>query len=367
MDLVAELLMRGLCQQRSYRVEVTRIRPRFKRTLTAAAPLRRSSWAFNADRLLNRLCFYAKYLRELRGRFDIFHFVDHSYAHLVSAVEPARTVVTCHDLDTFRCILEPQLERRSFLFRSMSLRTLRGLQNANAIVCDSHWTHSELLRHRLLPAERLKVAQIPVAPEFRYDSDAVADRTAHALLGNTTGQKILFHVGSTIHRKRIDILLKVFAGVHASLPNTRLVRVGAPFNPEQMALIKKLSIQDLVVQLPELSRDVLAAVYRKTHLLLLPSEREGFGLPLLEAMACGTPVLASDLPVLRELGGDTAEYCTVADIEQWISRAQSLLSSADTDSAARLVRRQKGMERVSHLDSSSYAEAMLNLYKTVLG
>ena len=56
--------------------------------------------------------------------------------------------------------------------------------------------------------------------------------------------------------------------------------------------------------LPFVDRPVLAALYRRASLVLLPSEREGFGLPLVEAMACGISVVASDLPVLREVGGD---------------------------------------------------------------
>ena len=261
---------------------------------------------------------------------------------------------------------EPQLERRSYLFRSMALRTLRGLQCATAVVCDSGWTRSELLRHELLPLDRLKVVRLPSAPEFRPSSDAVADRIAEELLGEVLGRQILLHVGSTMPRKRIDVLLKVFAGVHSSFPDSRLVRVGAPFNQEQTDLIKKLSIENAILQLPEVARDVLAAIYRKARLLLLPSEREGFGLPLVEALACGTPVLASDIGVLREIGGDAAEYCAVGDVEQWIHRTQSILICTDNDSIAVRAWRQKGIERASHLDCSSYAKKIMSVYSALL-
>jgi glycosyltransferase involved in cell wall biosynthesis len=322
--------------------------------------------AFSADRVLNRLHYYPKYLRKLKARFDVFHVVDHSYANLVNALLPAKTVVTCHDIDTFRCLLEPRVERRSFAFRAMTLRILKGIQNANAVVCVSRWTRDEVLRCQLLPAERLKVVPTAVAPEFRPDGDKASDRTADELLGAKVTEPILLHVGSTIPRKRIDVLLNVFAGLYRELPTARLVRVGAPFNQEQMALLGRLSIEDSLVQLPALPRDVLAAVYRKARLLLLPSEREGFGLPILEAMACGTPVLASDIPVLREIGGDAVEYCAVGNISQWISRARSLLVSHEADSTAWAARRQRGIQRVSHLDCSSYAENILNVYSTIL-
>jgi glycosyltransferase involved in cell wall biosynthesis len=217
-----------------------------------------------------------------------------------------------------------------------------------------------------LPAARLMVAPTPVAPEFRCEPDTVADRTASKLLGNAIDQTILLHVGSTIPRKRIDVLLKVFAGVRRSLPNTRLVRVGGPFNQQQTALLRSLSLQDAVLQLPELPRNVLAAVYRKARLLLLPSEREGFGLPLLEAMACGTLALASDLPVLRELGRDAVEYCTVGDIEQWTDRILALLGACDQVPASWSQRRQQAIELASQLDCRSYGKKMLNVYMKVL-
>ena len=363
MDLVAELLIKGCRQTRSSLVSVTRIRPRFKHWLTAGGTLHPQ--AFKADRLLNRLCYYPMYLRTLRQRFDVFHIVDHSYAHLVSALQPARTVVTCHDVDTFRCILKPRLESRSFLFRAMTLLTLRGLRCARTVVCDSRWTHSELLRHRLVQSEQLKVVPVPVAPEFRPGADPTADQRADSLLGGTVAHPLLLHVGSTIPRKRIDILLKVFARVHRGSPEVRLVRVGAPFSRQQMALLRSLSLQNAVVELTELPRRVLAAVYRKSRLVLLPSEREGFGLPLAEALACGTPVLASDLPVLREIGGDAAEYCAVGDIDEWTGRVESALAHCDADSTDRSTRRWHGIERASHLDCSSYAEKMLSVYTTL--
>jgi glycosyltransferase involved in cell wall biosynthesis len=63
---------------------------------------------------------------------------------------------------------------------------------------------------------------------------------------------------------------------------------------------------------------VLASIYRRAHALILPSEREGFGLPIIEAMACGTPVVVSDLEVLREVGADAASYCRLDDLDSWI-------------------------------------------------
>ena len=81
--------------------------------------------------------------------------------------------------------------------------------------------------------------------------------------------------------------------------------------------------------MPFLDRKVLASVYRRAAVVLLPSDAEGFALPVVEAMACGRPVVASDLPVLREVGGDAAFYCPVADVTSWIQTAARCWNGRD--------------------------------------
>ena len=127
----------------------------------------------------------------------------------------------------------------------------------------------------------------------------------------------ILHVGSVIKRKRIDTLLEVFALVVKEFPQARLIRVGGQFTAEQIKMVEKLGINRSIKVLPFIDREVLAAVYRRAALVLQTSESEGFGLPVVEAMACGAPVIASDLAVLREVGGEAARFCPVGDVEAW--------------------------------------------------
>src|SRR6202022_4522805 len=98
------------------------------------------------------------------------------------------------------------------------------------------------------------------------------------------------------------------AAVLKQRPGVKLLRVGGPFTAQQARQAESLQISGKVRILPFLDRDILAAVYRRAALLLLPSDAEGFGLPLLEALACGCPVVASDLPVLAEIGASAVTY-----------------------------------------------------------
>src|SRR5262249_46580552 len=104
MDLFAEVLLRQGAAAGPLRVE--RVCPPFRRRFTRLPVLGRRGIAFNADRLLNRFCDYPRQMRRQRSAFDFFHLCDHSYAQLLHELPPDRTGVFCHDLDTFRCLLE---------------------------------------------------------------------------------------------------------------------------------------------------------------------------------------------------------------------------------------------------------------------
>jgi glycosyltransferase involved in cell wall biosynthesis len=134
------------------------------------------------------------------------------------------------------------------------------------------------------------------------------------------------HVGSCIARKRVDFLLEVFAAVRQRVPELRLVKVGGSWTAEQAGLIGRLGLEGTLVHLQGVERTTLAALYRQAALVLLPSDAEGFGLPVLEALACGAVVLASDLPVLRELGGSAALYAPILDLESWREQVERLLA-----------------------------------------
>ena len=185
MDLVAEMVLGCLARRHADEIEATRVCPPFRRRFARLPGRRLAGVARNADRLLNRHVDYPRYLRGLarRGPFDVYHLVDHSYSQVLEGLPAGRSVVTCHDLDTFRCLLRPDLEPRHAWFRAMVRRTLRGLRRASAISCDSQATRSALLEHRLVPADRLTTNYLGIAPEFGDAPDTEADAEVARLLG----------------------------------------------------------------------------------------------------------------------------------------------------------------------------------------
>ena len=111
-----------------------------------------------------------------------------------------------------------------------------------------------------------------------------------------------------------------------------------------------------------MTRDVLAAVYRRAALVLQTSDAEGFGLPVAEAMSCGTPVVASDLAVLREAGGDEAVYVPAGDATGFGAAALQLLAERERDPAAWAARRDRGVTWASRFSWRAYAERVHDAY-----
>jgi glycosyltransferase involved in cell wall biosynthesis len=143
--------------------------------------------------------------------------------------------------------------------------------------------------------------------------------------------------------------------------------VGGGLDPEQRSLSRQLGIpSESIVELPFLARPVLAAVYRRSAALLAPSEREGFGWPVVEAMACGTPVVASDIPAFREVGGDAVTYVGVDDLSEWVEAVDRLLR--ERADAARWQDLRAGLlARARVFSLEAYARGIMAVYREVLG
>ena len=365
MDLVADMLFDRLQREHGATIAPSLIRPPMRRRAGRLPGAGGTTWGRGADRIANRLWDYPRLVSGLAGRFDLFHIVDHSYAQLVHRLPPGRTIVTCHDLDTFRSVLDPELEPRSAMFRAMTRHILGGLRQAGHVACDSHATRDALVAKAGIAAERTTVVPNGPHPSCTPVAEPAADIDAARLLGPRGGFVDLLHVGSTIARKRIDVLLRVFDSLRSAHRQLRLVRVGGPFTAVQQALVRELGLGDAVVVLPALDRSTLASVYRRSALLLMPSEREGFGLPVLEAMACGTPVVASDVAALREVGGFAAVYCPLDDIGAWHGAVTRLLDERSQQPAQWTLRREAGIRRAAAFSWSRYASDVATIYARV--
>jgi glycosyltransferase involved in cell wall biosynthesis len=358
MDLVADMLLDLLPSASDGEIAATRLRPPMIRRWTRLPVVGGGSRAQLGDRLTGRLWDYPRWLAPRRGDFDVFHIVDHSYAHLIRALPAERTIVTCNDTDAFEAARDGVASRLDPA-RLLAAHVLDGISRASHVACISEATRQDLIATGRVDRSRTSVVYLGAHPTCTPAPDMAADAEIERQLGPRAFD--VLHVSSTIPRKRIDVLLEMFGRFRRMQPRARLVRVGGPLTRDQQRLAERLKVTDALVELPFLERPHLAALYRRASVLVLPSDREGFGLPVVEAMACGTPVIASDIPALREVGGTAALYCAPGDAGGW-AETLAQLEREQGDPAARERRRSACLSSASRFDWRRYATQMTALY-----
>jgi glycosyltransferase involved in cell wall biosynthesis len=284
-----------------------------------------------------------------RGTRACFHVADHSYAHLVHHLPRGSTGVYCHDADAFRALREP---REQLTRRCMARWTLAGLRRASVIFYSTEVVRAELLSSGLLTNERLVHAPYGCSSEFDPTPTPLDDETRRRY-----GSEVLLHVGSCVPRKNTEFLLRFFADWRTRQPNAQLVQVGGTWPAAQLSLMRQLQIEKSVTQLRGVNRHQLAALYRQSQALLLPSSSEGFGLPLIEGLACGARVVASDIPVLREVGGAAARYAPISELDAWIRELRAALA------APRDEHRRAAQERAATYSWKRHAQTIVGEYR----
>jgi len=337
---------------------LTRLAPPFVRLAGRLPGVGRRNAAFNADRLFNRFVSYPRFARRAARDFDAFHVADHSYGALVSALPAGRAGVTVFDLDAFRCLLDPAAEPRPRWFRAMTRRVLVGVRQAAVVFVTAEAVGAGLTAAGLIDPTRLRYAPAGVAPEFTPAGGSLPP----AWLAALRGRPWVAHVGSCIPRKRIDVLLEVVARLRTDVPELHLVKVGGEFTPAHRAQIARLGLGGAITHVHDLTRGQLAAVYRAAPAVLQPSDAEGFGLPVVEALACGAAVVASDIPVLCEVGGDAATYAPVGDVAAWAAAVHGVLTRPRTPAA-----RDAALAWAGRFTWTRHAEAIAAGYLEVVG
>ncbi len=354
MDICAQMLVDRSAQLTDSDIQPVQIRPPFQWRL--------KPWEqylpkyFNGNRFINRFIDYPQYLKPRATDYDLFHVTDHSYAHLVRSLPAANTGIYCNDLDAFQSILEPAKYPRSWAYRKLAQHILTGMQRAAIVFCPTEEIRRQIEYYQLIDPSKIIVAPPGVSVEYQLETLPI-DPTTLALQERLQGKPFILHVGSCIPRKRIDVLLNTFAKLRAELPQLHLVKVGGEWSAEQQQQITDLDLEDSIVHLTNLPNSTIASLYQQAKIVMMTSEAEGFGMPVSEALACGAIVLASDIPVLREVGGDAAIYSPVGDINTWV--ANSLMAITTPDLTPSLDRK---LARADCYTWDNYARTIVTAY-----
>ncbi len=261
------------------------------------------------QRLWARRVSYPSILRS-RVRDGIVHILDHSFADLLPKVRRGvRKVITLHDLIPLVApdgISDAQQQR----FR----QTVMNLRLADAVSCDSAATRDEAIA--LLNLNPTKLHVVPLGCTELPPPCAEAEKQARST------HPYFFSVGSALPRKNLAALPAMLAG----LGKVTLVRAGHKL-PESLA--NEIRRHATLIELGRASDAQLAAWYAHAAATLIPSTHEGFGLPVLEAMQLGCPVVCARATSLPEVGGEAALYFDLDDLPAGNAACRLLLNDAD--------------------------------------
>lgn len=235
------------------------------------------------------------------------------------------------------------------------------LTKAHTVIAGSAATRDTLERYTPVRADRIVVVPYGVNATFCPVPQVGAGRRASAGLGAQA--RVLLHVATRGRYKNTPGLLRAFAQLRARVADAVLVRIGAPLYPDEAALADTLGVSNAITYLGTLRDDrALVEWYNAADVLVFPSFWEGFGWPPLEAMACGTPVVASNIPSIAEVIGDAGLLVPPDDTSAIALATERVLH----DSVLAESLRRKGLERASHFTWTRTAALTLAVYDGVL-
>ncbi len=297
-----------------------------------------------------------------RVRGSLIHVVDHSNAVYIPTRSAFPWLITCHDLLAVRGARGEDTDcPASALGRKLQDAIVRGLSLASAISCDSTSTLEDV--DRLIPrgpAQLRRVIHLGLNHPYRQIEGAEARARLQAITSAPWSGPFVVHVGSNLARKNKLGVLRVFEKISARWPGN-LVFCGAPLSPELRGQIASRGLAGRVFSVPHPSNAELEAIYSVAHALLYPSTCEGFGWPIIEAQACGCPVVCSDRTSLPEIGGAAA---IVHKLEDENGMAESLLRLAEPEFRIRTIR--LGLANLERFATVRMVDAYAALYEEVL-
>ena len=293
-----------------------------------------------------------------RLKIDVFHGMDHVGIPLVGRT--GKWVVTVHDV--IPLILPEAFTPRHRAVVRIALARVR--RRADRVIVPSRAVKRDVVRHVGVPADRVVVTPEGCDPRFRPVRSAGALRDVVARYGLPS--RYLLAVGRLEPRKNLTTLLAAFARLQrggAVHPNLKLVLAGARGWLEEpiFRTVRALGLEAAVHFPGFIDGDDLPAVYSGAALFVFPSLYEGFGLPPLEAMACGVPVVTSNVSAMPEVAGDAAVLVDPRDVDGLASAIARVLR----DEALRARLRAAGIARAREFSWQTTARRTLDVYASL--
>ena len=297
-----------------------------------------------------RVARYFTYPRVVKNleTVDISHIIDHQYAHLVHKLNSKVKIVTVHDLVPL--IFTKLLKKNPYLVK----HSLNHLKFFDKVIAVSHNTKADILKHTDCPKDKIEVMHFPVE-EF-FNTSIINNKQICEKFKIPVNKKKILVVGKSFY-KNLDTSIKVFKNLIEKNIDVALVKLG---NFEDIKIEDRY--KDKIFQITNLTRQEVSEIYKIADVLLFPSIYEGYGLPTLEAMKSGVPVVCSNSSSLPEIVGAAALISDYADVNFFTDAVYRLL----TDQQFYNQKKQEGIRRAEIFNISKYTNDLINLYKNSL-
>jgi glycosyltransferase involved in cell wall biosynthesis len=280
----------------------------------------------------------------------IKHVTNQDLAFLLNYFDLHPSIVTCYDL------IPVSYYHNNSLYWQMNLK---GMKKADHLITISEFSKREIIRITGYPGDKISVIYPGVDTNLFYPRH---DRSILKRYGISPDDYVLLYVGSEEPRKNLALLLEAIAILKKDIPGIKLLKVGSSQmggnRKPLLDLIGHLKLEKDVVFAGTVPEEELPLFYNAADLFVFPSLYEGFGLPPLEAMACGCPVIAADTSSLREVLGEGGIVVDPVDTKKMVNAIIDIIK--DDNVKADMIR--KGYKQASGFSWHESAQKMFNIY-----
>ncbi|AKB14127.1 Glycosyltransferase involved in cell wall bisynthesis [Methanosarcina thermophila] len=284
-------------------------------------------------------------------RDNIKHITRQDLAFLLELVDLKKTIVTCHDI-----IPIAYYNTRNPIWKLNA----KGLRKAEKIITVSEFSKKDISKYIKYPEDQIEIIPPAVDHNLYYPN---RNRAALKKYRIEETEKVILYVGAEEPRKNIQLLINSFSKLKNKIPQVKLLKVGTPnylgVREKLLEQIESLNLQKDIIFTGYVSERELAEIYNAVDLFVFPSLYEGFGIPPLEAMACGTPVITSNTSSLPEVVGDAAIVVDPYDADKLVEEMYQLL----TDDGLKKEMIRKGLKRSKMFSWDESARKTLRVYK----
>jgi glycosyltransferase involved in cell wall biosynthesis len=312
---------------------------------------------------IDKFILFPATLYKIKGWADIIHICDHSNSIYINCIKDKPNLLTCHDVLAIRGGLGEETDCPASITGKILQRwILNGLRQAKAIACISDSTRKDLLRLlNFKTSSHIQTVLFGLMYPYTVIEEEETLRRLAAIPNLNIEKPYVLHVGSDLRRKNREAVIRIFNSIKNNWDGS-LVFAGEGLGNNKVETIRKLGLAGRVVQIAEPSDRMLEALYNRAFALLFPSRFEGFGIPIIEAQACGCPILcSSDCGPFPEIVRDSAITFPFADEKSFSDAVLRLQDPTYRDIWVR-----KGLENVKRFTTEIMVSKYFDLYDKLL-